>query len=122
MHSWGELVINPLLINKVKSILSVDSGGSNVGVHGGRVVSPDSYFLNVSDLGSSLESKLADCSVVIKSSHCGEVLCGEILSVVLSNHAVGVSWVTNNDGLHITSSIVIDCFSGVDENLSIILE
>lgn len=62
------------MINEVGGSLTSNSGAADIGVHGGRVVSPDGHLLDVSDLGTGLEGKLSKSSVVIKTGHGGEVL------------------------------------------------
>jgi hypothetical protein len=41
---------------------------------------------------------------------------------MLADHGVGVSGVADDDGLSVTSAVIVDSFTGVDENLSIVLE
>lgn len=86
------------------------------------MVAPNSHLLNVGDLGVGLESKLGKSSVVIEASHGGEVLSWDFWGIVLANHGVGVGWVTNNDGLNVTAGVVVDSFTSVNENLSVVLK
>jgi len=59
---------------------------------------------------------------VVESGHGGEVLGGDVRSIVLANEGVGVGGVSNNDGLGITGAVVIDGLADIDEDLSVILE
>ena len=86
------------------------------------MVSPDGHFLNVSHLGSGLESDLSEGSVVIKSGHGSEVFSWETWGICLADKAVSVCWVSNNNSLGITRTVVINSLSNIDKDLSIVLE
>jgi len=49
------------------------------------------------------KSQLGEGSVVIESSHSSEVLFWDSLSIVLQDKAIGVSWVSNNDGFAVSA-------------------
>ena len=122
LNSWGELIGGPAGINKRFSILSTDSSVSDIWIHGWRVVSPDSHLFDISHGRSSFQSELSKSSVVIESGHSCEVLSREVRSVSLANKRVSVGWVSDDDGLGITSTVVIDGLSNIDKDLSVILE
>ena len=86
------------------------------------MVSPNGQLLDVSHLAACLESQLGECSVVVQSCHGSEVLSGDSWSVVGTDQAVGVSWVSDNDGLNVVLSIVVNGFSDINEDLTVVLE
>jgi len=86
------------------------------------VVTPDGHVLNLGDLGTSLESELGEGSVVVESGHGSEVLSWDIGSVVLADHSVSVGRVTDNDGLGISSAVVVNGLTNIDEDGTVILE
>jgi len=122
LDSRGEFVSDPLGINKVHSVLAIDGGVSDVRVHGRRVVSPDSHLVDRGDGVSCLEGKLGEGSVVVESGHGSEVLSWDIGSVVLADKTVGVGRVSDNNGLDITSSVVVDGLADIYEDLAVVLE
>ena len=65
---------------------------------------------------------MGEGSVVIKTCHGGEVLLWDSLSVLLEDKAVGVSWVSNNDGLAISAGMIGHSFTNSNENLTIIFK
>lgn len=122
LHTRSELISSPCSINELGGSLAFDGGVADIRVHGGGVVAPDGHLLNVSDLGTSLEGELGEGSVVVKTGHGSEVLSGDTGCVVLADHSVGVSGVTDDDGLAGALGMVVDSFSGVNEDLAVVLE
>jgi hypothetical protein len=122
LDSGSEFVSDPLSINEVHGGLSVDDGVSDIGVHGGRVVSPDGHLVDGGDGVTGLESELGEGSVVVESGHGGEVGNGDIGSVVLADEGVGVGGVSDNDGLDVTRSVVVDGLADVNKDLTVVLE
>jgi len=122
LDARSELIRSPGGINEGGGGFTLNSGVADVGVHGGGVVTPDGHLLDVSNLDASLEGKLGQSSVVVETGHGSEVLSGNTGSVVLADHGVGVGRVTNDDGLDITLSIVVDGLTSVDEDLAVVLE
>jgi len=59
---------------------------------------------------------------VIKTGHGGEVLLWNSFSVLLEDKAVGVSWVSDNDGLAISAGVIGHSFTNSNENLTIIFK
>jgi len=59
---------------------------------------------------------------VVESGHGSEVLSWEILSIMLADKSISVGWVSDNNGLGITSTVVINGFSNINKDLSIVLE
>ena len=59
---------------------------------------------------------------MIETSHSSEVFSWDAWGVVLANHSVSVGGVAYNDSLDSALSVVVDCFTGVDEDLTVILE
>ena len=53
--------------------------------------------------GIGNKSQLGEGSVVIKSSHSSEVLLWDSLSIVLQDKAIGVGWVSDNDGFAVSA-------------------
>ena len=86
------------------------------------MVAPDSKLLNVGDFGVGLEGELSKGTVVVKTGHGSEVLSGDAGSIVLADQSVGVSWISNNNGLGSALSEVVDGFASVNEDLSIVLK
>lgn len=86
------------------------------------MVAPDSHLLNVGDFGTSLESELSESTVVVKACHGSEVFSRDVGCVVLANHSVGVCWVSNDDGLCITSAVIVDRLTDIDEDLTVVLK
>ena len=122
LDAGSELISGPAGVNESRSISTGDLGVSDIGVHGGRVVSPDGHLLDVGDLGVGLKSKLSEGSVVIKTGHGGEAGRGHVRSVVLADERVGVSGVADNDGLAIAGGVVVDGTANIDEDLAVVLE
>ena len=122
LHSWGEFLDFPVIVDEGQSWLSTDGAVSNIWVHSWRVVTPDAELLDVGDLGLRLEGQLGKGSVVIESGHGSEVLGWDSLGSVLQNEAVSVGWVSYNDGLAISLGVIIHSFTNSYENLSIILK
>jgi len=86
------------------------------------VVTPDAKLLNISYLRAGLQSQLSEGSVVIQSSHSGEVLLGDTLSVVLEDEAVSVSRVSDDNSLAGSLGVICHGFANTNKDLSIILE
>jgi len=122
LDARGEFILDPCGINEAFGLLSGNESVANIGVHSGRVVSPDGHLLNVSDLGAGLKSKLSEGSVVIESGHGSEVFDRDVLCVVLANESVGVSGVSDDDGLSVTGGMVVDGLADVNENLTVVLK
>jgi hypothetical protein len=59
---------------------------------------------------------------VVESGHSSEVLNGNIGSVALADKSVGVSGVSNNDGLGISGAVVVDGLTNINKDLTVILE
>lgn len=122
LHARRELISDPFCGDEVGSVLSLHGGVANIGVHGGRVVSPEGQVLHIGDLGASLEGDLCNGTVLVETGHGGEVGGGEIGRVVLSNQAVSVGRVSNNDGLGVASTVIINGFANINEDLAVVLE
>jgi len=86
------------------------------------VVSPDGHLLDGSNGIAGLESELSEGSVVIKTGHGSEVSSRDIGSVALADKGVGVGGVSDNDSLDVTSRVVVDSLTDIDEDLAVILE
>ena len=86
------------------------------------MVSPDSHLLDFSHFGSSFECKLGESSVMVKSCHCSEVLNWKIWCVVLANKRVCVGWISNNNGLCVTGTVIVDSLANIDKDLSVVFE
>lgn len=122
LDAGSELIVGPLGVDKAGSGLASDGSVADVGVHRGGVVAPDGHLLDVGDLGVGLEGKLGQGTVVVKTGHGGEVLSGDAGGVVLADHGVGVGRVADDDGLGVPLAVVVDCLTGVDEDLAVVLE
>jgi len=122
LNARSELIRGPAGINEGRGVSTGDLGVSDIGVHGGRVVTPDGHLLDVGDLGVGLKSKLSEGSVVIKTGHGGEAGRGHVRSVVLADERVGVGGVADDDGLAITGGVVVDGTANIDEDLAVVLK
>ena len=122
LNSWGELIGSPAGINEGLCILSTNGAVSDIWVHSWRVVSPNGHLLDVSHGGSSLKCKLGKGSVMIESGHGSEVFSWKIWSVSLANQRISVGWVTNDNSLGITGTVVVDGFANIDKDLSVVLK
>ena len=58
---------------------------------------------------------------MVESGHGCEVLSWEILSIMLADKSISVGWVSDNNGLSITSTVVIYGFANIYKDLSIVL-
>lgn len=122
LNAGGELVVDPLGVDKVGGLLASDSGVSDVGVHRGGVVAPDGHLLDVGDGRAGLKGELGQGSVVVKTSHGGEVLTGDPGAVVGQDQSVGVGGVADDDGLAVALGVVVHGLTSVDEDLAVVLE
>lgn len=123
LNNRDETLVNPLVVNQVEGSLSLDGGVGEVGEHGRRVVSPDAEPLDVVDgVSVGLLSELVKCSVMVESGHGSEVLLGDILSIVSSDHSVGVSGVSNDEDLASSLRVVVESLSSVNEDLAVVLK
>jgi len=122
LDTGGELISDPAGVNEAGGGLAGNGGVSDVGVHGGRVVSPDGHLLDVGDSRAGLEGKLSEGSAVVETGHGGEVGSGDIGGVVLADEGVGVCGVSDDDTLDVTVGVVVDGLADVDENLAVVLE
>jgi len=122
LHARGELVGDPGGLNQALSGLAGDRAVTDIGVHGGRVVTPDGHFVDGSRGISGLEAKLGEGSVVVESGHGRKVLTRNVGGVVLADEGVGVSGVSNNNGLGISGGVVVDGLTYINEDLSVVLE
>jgi len=86
------------------------------------VVSPEGQVLHIGDLGASLEGDLRDGTVLVETSHGGEVGSREIGCVVLSNEAVRVGRVSNDDSFGVASTVIVDGLANVDKDLAVVLK
>ena len=59
---------------------------------------------------------------MIETSHSSEVFSWDAWGVVLADHSVSVGGIADNNGFDSAFSIVVDCFTLVDKDLSVILE
>jgi len=122
LDARGELILEPGGIDESWGILSANLAVSDIGVHGWRVVSPDGHLLDVGGTSTSLQGELGEGSVVIKTGHGSEVLGGKVGGIVLADESVGVSGVTDDDGLGITGAVVVDSLANIDEDSTVVLE
>jgi len=86
------------------------------------VVSPHGHLLDVGYLGVGLKGELGQSSVVIESGHGSEAAGGQVRGVVLADQSVGVGRVADDDGLDVTRGVVVDSFTNINENLTVVLE
>jgi len=117
-----EVLFNPVVINEGSGVLALDGGEVDIGVHSGRVVTPDGELLDFFDVGTSLFGQLSEGSVVIQSGHGSEVFFGDVLSIVRSDQAVGVGGVTDDDDLDVSVGVVVEGSTGINEDLTVILQ
>ena len=59
---------------------------------------------------------------MIKSGHGSKVLSWETWGICLADKAVSVCWVSNNNSLGITRTVVINSLSNIDKDLSVVLK
>lgn len=114
--------VDPSGVKSRSDELAVHGGAGQVGVHGGRVVAPDSELSDIGDTGAGLLSELVEGSVVVESGHCGEVLLGDVLGVVSGDQAVGVGRVTDDENLDVSRGVVVNSFADIDEDLAVVLD
>lgn len=86
------------------------------------MVSPDGHLLDGGDGVSGLEGELGEGSVVVESGHGSEVGSGNIGSVRLADEGVGVSGVSDNDGLDVSGGVVVDGLTDINKDLTVVLE
>ena len=122
LDARSELIRDPRGINEAGSRRASDGGVPDIGVHRGRVVTPDSHFLDVGHLGAGLEGELSEGTVVIKTGHGGERRGREIRSIVLADQSVSVGGVSDHNALDITSAVVVDSLADIDEDGAVVLE
>ena len=95
-----ESVLNPgIVVDDRASGLSSDQSVVNIGVLSSRVVTPDGDLLDGGDIGSGLGNELRKSTVVVKTSHGGEVLTGNIGGVRGGDQTVGVGGVSDDNNL-----------------------
>ena len=122
LNAGSELISDPGSINELRGSLAGDGAIPDIGVHRGRVVTPNGHLLDISDLGAGLKSELGEGTVVIKAGHGSEGRSGKIGSVVLADQGVGVSGVADDDGLDITRSVVVDSLADINEDSTVVLQ
>jgi len=122
LYSWCEILDFPVLVNQWVGWCSSNSAVSNIWVHCWWVISPDCHLMNFSSIGIGVKRQLCECSVVIKSGHCSEVLSWDSLSMLLKNKAIGVSWVSYNNSFAISWWVIRHSFTNSNENFTIILK
>ena len=102
--------------------LTLNGGVVDIRVHSGRVVTPDGEVVNIADVGVGLFGQLVEGSVVVQSGHGSEVFLGDVLGIMGSDQAVGVSGVTDNQDLDVSAGVVVDGSTGIDEDLTVVLQ
>ena len=107
LYSGDELFIVPVLIDQVIALLAVDGGELSVREHGGTVVTPDGEVGDVIDMDSCFVGQLVLSSVVVESSHGGELFLLQPLLDSMSHGdvCVGVGWVAYYQYFHISGCI-----------------
>lgn len=88
----------------------------------GRVVAPDSHVSDLVDMATSLFSKLAYSSALIKSGKGRELRLGDRGGVVGADKCVGVSRVTDNNDLDALLGDLVDGLALGLENLGVSLK
>jgi len=122
LDAWGELVSNPAGVNEVHGVSATNGGVTDIGIHRGGVVSPDGHVVNIGGSVASLEGKLGEGSVVVESGHGCEVFSWKIGRVGLADESVGVSGVSDDDGLALAAGVVVDGLADSDKDLTVVLE
>jgi len=122
LDGGDEVLFNPGVINEGSGGLTLDGGEVDIRVHSGRVVTPDGELLDFFDVSTGLFGQLSEGSVVIQSGHGSEVFLRDVLSIVGSDQAVGVSGVTDNDDLDVSVGVVVEGSTGIDEDLTVVLQ
>ena len=59
---------------------------------------------------------------MVESSHGSKLFGREVFGIVLSNHTISIGRVSNNDNFNVSSSVIINGFTSVNENFSIIFQ
>ena len=97
----NELTLEPGIIGNLgSSLLTIDGGVRGIRVLSGRVVTPDDDVLDRRGRNAGLSSKESLGSVMVKTSHGGEVLLRDGGSASLGDEGVRVGGVSDNQNLH----------------------
>ena len=59
---------------------------------------------------------------MVETSHGSEGMGWEILGVVLADHSIGVGWISDDNSLLVTFSVIVYGFAYIDEDLSVIFQ
>src|SRR5262249_9674500 len=97
-----ELVTDPdVVVDLGRGGRAVDQGVADVGVLGGRVVTPHGHPLDLGNRLAELVGELGDGPVVVEAHHRGEALLGNVRSRRLGDQGVGVGRVADHEDLHV---------------------
>jgi len=114
--------LDPLSIDGVNDLSTVDFDVGEVGNHGVRVVAPDGHLLDLTSGDAELVSDLREGSVVVEASETREVLLGDGGSVLLHDQAVSVGRVGNNENLAVLLAVNLKSLTSSNKDLGVLVE
>ena len=83
------------------------------------VVTPNDCAVNVARLSADFVCQDADCTVVVQTSHGGELTRIQVRRVTRSDQSVGIRGVTHHQYLNVLRRVVIQSFTLCAEDLSV---
>lgn len=86
------------------------------------MISPNNNIIYLALMNSNLLCNLRLSTILVKTSKCCEVFLWNGWSIKLSNHAICVCWVSNNQNFAVFICIFVNCFSLCFEYLTILTE
>jgi hypothetical protein len=101
------------------TLITSDSGISQVGKHRWRVIAPDKQLFNRCDWLISLFCELPSGSIVIKPSHSAEIFTGNALGMGRCNKGIGVGGITDDQDFDVSVCMLSKCLTLLNENFSV---
>ena len=108
LHGGDELAVEVrVVVHELPHGLVTRGCVVDIRVLGGRVVAPDDAVLDVGDGHAGALGDLAERAVVVQAGEAGDVLLGDLGSVVGQDERVGVGGVGHDDNLDVGAGVLL---------------
>ena len=118
----NESITVPTFIDQACSWRAINRTFADVRILRCRVIAPNDHLLDVIYVLASFLGELTECSVVIESCHRGELFGIDFWRGALSDQAVRVCRVTDDEHANVFGRVVVDRFSLRTKDLAVCFE
>src|SRR5690606_30493861 len=107
-HGGDECVTVPgVVIDQAGQAFAAHGGKADIGIHGGRVITPDDQLFDVGNRLARLGRQLRQGAVVVQAQHGGEVLGGQVRGGLHGNIGIGVGRIAYHQHFDVAAGDVI---------------